>query len=103
MFDRTALEAFFNKFGARISCIIMDNNNKIFIGYPSSTVNTVDDLSIETIGGIDLLAVPKDPSDPKARADGVQFTIYHPLDCIQAIVVSDEDHPNNLVDPFDLG
>jgi len=101
--NNAALQAFFDKFGNRISAIVFDNKNILYIGHPSAPVKTVDELILETIGGCDFVGVPVPPTDPKAREKGVMFTHYHPTSFIQAICTSDENHPDYLVDPFNFG
>lgn len=103
VFNNTSLKAVFDEFGPRISAIIFDNKNPVFIGHPSSPARTVDDLVLKTIGGIDLIGIPVYPADPKLRGEGVVFTYYHPTSFIQVVCTSDENHPNALVDPFSLG
>lgn len=98
-----ALQAMFDEMGDRISCIIFDNKVPVFIGYKSSPVKHVDDLILRTFGGVDMVGVPTYPTDPKQKERNVMFTYWHPTTFVQVIVVSDEDHPNDLMDPYTLG
>lgn len=97
-----ALQALFTEFGERISAIVLDNKHIIYIGHPHSAVNTVDDIVLETKGGVDMIGVPHNPSKPKEKEKGVQFMFWHPTEMVQCIIAVDEDHPNVLIDPFDL-
>ena len=101
--NNEALQAMFDEFGDRISCIIFDNKVPIFIGYPSSPIQHVSELKLKTIGGVDFVGVPVRPKDPKAIRDGAMFEAWHPTNFIQIIYAADENHPDYRMDPFGLG
>lgn len=96
----TALQAMIDEFGDHICIIVFDNDNKIFIGYKSSPIKSVSDLKLETKGGIDFIGVPFIPNDPKLVRLGVTGTVWHPTDCIQAVMTMDEGYEDYRLDPF---
>ena len=99
----SALKAMIEEFGNRINIIVLDNDVRIYIGYPSSPLKDVNDIILKTFGDIDMIGIPKAVGNPKAQRNGVTTTIWHPTACIQLIATVDEDHPNYLIDPMTIG
>lgn len=100
-FTNAALQEMFQTYGDRISCLMFDNKNAVFIGHPSSPCKTVDDLDLSvSVGGVDLIGVPLYPTNPKDKADGVMFYVYHVTSTLHAVTMVDENHTNYLVDPM---
>jgi hypothetical protein len=102
-FTNAALQSLIGQYGDRISCLMFDNKNAIFIGHPSSPCKSVDDLVFTTVDGVDLVGVPLYPTNSKDRAAGVLFTVYHVTATLHAVTIVDEDHPEYLVDPLVFG
>lgn len=99
-FTNAALREMFQTYGERISCLMFDNKNAVFIGHQSSPCKSVDDLDLLTVGGIDLIGVPLYPTNSKDKAAGVMFYVYHITSSLHAVTMVDEDHADYLVDPM---
>jgi len=98
-----ALQAMIDEFGERISIIIFDNNFKVYIGYPSSTIKSVNEIQFKKFGDTDMIGIPKKCSNPKMDRMGVSTTIWHPTECIQYIATLDEGFENFRIDPMEIG
>ena len=98
-----ALKALFEKLGDRICAIIFDNNSRVYIGYPTSTLKHASEIKIETIGGVDMVGIPRKHSYPAAGGREVYSTNWHPTECIQQVVSLDEGYERFLVDPIEIG
>lgn len=99
-FTNDALQKMITAYGDRIFCIVFDNAFKIFIGYDSSEVKSVNDLTFSTEHGIDLIGVKSLSSLPSDRAKGVSFTTYHATALIQHVCVMDEGFEDYRIDPM---
>lgn len=99
----SALQAMIEEYGNRICIIVLDNDVKIYIGYPSSTLKNASDIIFKTFGDTDMIGIPKEVSNPVARRQGVMTTIWHPTACIQMVATVDAAHPNYLIDPMEIG
>lgn len=97
-----AMQALINDLGERICAIVFDNNNKVFIGYPSSTAKSVNDLKFQTLGGVDMIGIPKEVGNPQLRRVGVTATTWHPTACIQSVITLDEGHEKYRIDPMEI-
>lgn len=97
-----AMQALINDLGDRICAIVFDNNNKVFIGYPSSTAKSVSDLKFQTLGGVDMIGIPKAAGNPKLVRLGVTYTTWHPTECIQAVVTIDDGWEEFRIDPMEI-
>lgn len=98
-----AMQAMINELGERICIIVFDNNSKVYIGYPSSTIQSVNELKFANYGGVDMIGIPKNVSDPKIARIGVTSTTWHTTACIQAIATLDEGYEKYRIDPMDIG
>lgn len=102
-FTNQALQSMINTYGNRISCLMFDDKNPVYIGHPSSPCKSVDDLVFDSVEGVDLVGSPLYPTNTKDREAGVLFTVFHATSTLNFVVVVDEDHPKYLVDPFLFG
>lgn len=95
--NNTALTAFIAEFGNRMFCINLDNTRFIYVGYNGGV--KLDDISLETIGGIDFIAVSR-----KDKSSGVEipYKIYHVTDSVQWIGVVEEGFEEFGIDPLKL-
>ena len=98
-----AMKALIAELGDRICIIVFDNNSKVYIGYPSSTLQTVNDIKFANYGGVDMIGIPKRVNDPKAARLGVTSTTWHATECIQAVATIDEGCERYRIDPMDIG
>lgn len=98
-----ALQAMIEELGERICIICFDNNIKVYIGYPSSTIKSVKELQFKTFGDVDMIGIPKKVGDPKSARLGVTTTMWHPTDCIQLIATLDNGFDTFRIDPMELG
>lgn len=98
-----ALQAMIAELGERICIIVFDNNSKVYIGYPSSTIKSVNELKFATYDGVDMIGIPKRLRDPKVDRLGVTTTIWHATECIQAIATMDEGFEKYRMDPMEIG
>lgn len=99
----SAMRAIIEEFGDRICMIIFDNNVKVYIGYPSSTLKNVNEIKFASFDGVDMIGIPKAIGDPKAERIGVTSTIWHPTGCIQMIATVDEGYEKFRIDPMTIG
>ena len=102
VFNNASVQAMIDEFGDRISCFIFDNKVPIFFGY-SSSLPSVHDLELRTMGDVEVIGVPMKPKDPVAARKGGMFMCYHPTSFLQVIYVADAEHPDLRMDPFGLG
>ena len=98
-----ALKAMIEELGDRICIIIMDNDVRIYIGYPSSTLKNASDIILKTFGDTDMIGIPKAVNNPKAQREGITTTIWHPTACIQLIATVDAGSEGYLIDPMSIG
>ena len=101
--NNKALQALIDEFGERICIIVFDNESKVYIGYESSTMKSVNDLQLRTIGGVDMVGIPKHSANPKLQRAGVTSTSWHPTECIQCVCTLDEGFENYRIDPMEIG
>ena len=98
----SGLRAFIDEYGDRICALLMNNNNKIYIGYPSVPIKSGKDIELRTFGDTDMFRIPLEPSDPKLQRKGVQFDAWHVTEQVQFIIIGDENHNQYLYDPFQI-
>lgn len=98
---KEAIEKMIADFGERIQIITFDNNQVLFIGFPNRP--TLADITIETIGGTDFLVVHNtDPRQFGFNTNSIKYKVYHPIECIQAITVVDDEYANMSLDPLNF-
>ena len=98
-----ALKALIDELGDRICIIAFDNNVKVYIGYPSSTLKSVSEIQLKTFGDVDMVGIPKISNNPKLMREGVRTTSWHPTECIQVIATLDEGFEKYRIDPMEIG
>lgn len=98
-----ALQALIDELGERICIIAFDNNVKVYIGYKSSTIQSVNEIQLKTYGGVDMVGIPKKSANPQLDRMGVTTTIWHPTECIQMIATLDEGCEKFRIDPMEIG
>ena len=101
--NNQALQAMIDEFGEGLCIIVFDNDSKVYIGYESSTMKSVKDLKLRTIGGVDFVGIPKQSSNPKLQRAGVTSTTWHPTECIQGVCTLDEGFEKFRLDPMEIG
>ena len=99
----SAMQELITELGERICVIIFDNNSKVYIGYPSSTLKSVTELKFANYGGVDMIGIPKVVNNPKIARLGVSTTVWHPTACIQGIATMDEGFEKYRIDPMEIG
>jgi hypothetical protein len=95
--NNTALTAFIESFGNRVFCINLDNTRFIYVGYNGGV--KMDDISLETIGGVDYVAVSR--TDNSSGVE-IPYKIYHLTDSIQWIGIVEEGFEEYGIDPIKL-
>lgn len=98
-----AMQAMIAELGERICIIIFDNNSKVYIGYPSSTIKSVNELKFKTFGDVDMIGIPKVSNNPKLNRENVTSTSWHVTACIQSVATLDEGFEKYRLDPMEIG
>lgn len=98
-----AVQAFVAEFGNRICILIFDNGYRVYIGYDSSGIKSVDELLFQTFGGVDMIGIVKKLNDPVLTRKGAKCVMWHATACLQDIAVIDEGFANYRIDPMDIG
>ena len=80
----------------RIFCINLDNSRFIYIGYNNGI--TMDDISFETIGGIDFIAVSK--TTKAMGSTELKYKTYHLTETVQWVGVMEEEFKDFRPDPM---
>ena len=94
-----AVEQMFQKYGDRICSISLNNGKYLLIGYRGKGQVQMSDISFETIGGIDVMAIKH--VDFSSGRD-VNFTSYITTAFIEGIDVMDEKDKDYRIDPLRL-
>lgn len=97
------LQAMIDELGERICILVFDNNVKIYIGYPSSSIKSVNELILKTYGSTDMVGVPKKLGNPKLARLGVTSTSWHPTEFLQEVITLDEGFDMYRIDPLEVG
>ena len=98
-----ALQAMIDELGDRICIIVFDNDVKVYIGYPSSTLKSVSEIKLQTFGGVDMIGIPKKIGNPVLAREGVTTTTWHPTECVQMIATLDAGYEKYRIDPMEIG
>lgn len=96
------LQKYIDTFGERIFEIMFDNSFAVFIGYPSSKVNSVKDIILSNVEGTDMVGFRQISPHQPEREKGVTFVTWHLTSCIQWIGVMDEPYKDLRIDPLVL-
>lgn len=98
-----ALQAMIDELGERICILIFDNNVKVYIGYPSSTIKSINEIQLRTFGDTDMVGIPKKIGNPELDRLGVTTTMWHPTECLQVIATLDDGWDMYRIDPMEIG
>ena len=103
--NNATLKAFFDKYGDRICWIGLNNGYRIYIGYKSSHIKSVNDIKLETVSGTDFYALPQIPEalkDPEITNQPPVYTTYHLTELIETFCIMEEDYKGTRLDPYFL-
>ena len=96
------IKAFLDEFGDRVCGIYYDNNSMTYINYKDSPKRS--DIKLETKGGTDFIVVhfkrrAYGHPDENGQDAMIEYDIWHPTECVQMIVVMDENSVKYGIDP----
>ena len=91
---KSAIEWFLNNKPNQIFLIHLDGGD-VYVGYPDGVKTS--DLSVETIGESDVLAVKR---TSKYLGEEIKYTTYHDVGTVFSIGVVDDSNKDKLPDPF---
>lgn len=97
MFTNSDVKEMFDTYGERICAIGLNNGKRMLIGYNGSNSIQLSDISFETAGGCDVLAVKKIDN---SSGRNVHYTTYITTEFIEFIIVMSEEDQNYRVDPL---
>lgn len=89
------VKALIDEYGERIFAIILDNDQKILLGYTNTA--KVSDITFETIGGTDMICIPH---VSKSTRPIVSYKNYYQTDAIRTVGIMDEKDADYRVDPL---
>lgn len=92
-----ALQAAFNKFGERICYIALNNGKRIFIGYNVKESVRLKDITLESIGGVDVMKIHHRSSK---QSEYYEWDNYMTTEFIESVEVMGEDYEDLRIDPF---
>lgn len=101
----TMIAALIEKFGNRIFMIRFDNGMAIDIGYERSAAQSINDVILENIGGVDMIGVRCRMPNPNQirhtrQTTGASYISWHPAACVQAFGIMDEGFEMFRPDPM---
>lgn len=94
-----ALQEMIDKFGDAIFYIGLNNGKRIYIGYPVKDSVKISDISLETIGGVDLIKIKHRSSK---QSEYYEWSNYMTTEFIESVEVMDEPYTDFRVDPLIL-
>ena len=99
------IAALIEKFGNRIFMIRFDNGMAIDIGYERSAAQSINDVILENIGGVDMIGVRCRMANPNQirhtrQTTGATYISWHPAACVQAFGIMDEGFERFRPDPM---
>lgn len=97
MFTNAGVKEMFNKYKERVCVIGLNNGKRMFIGYNGSNSTQLSDISFETIGGCDVMAVKM---VDKSSGRDVKYTTYITTEFIEFISVMSEEDVDYRIDPL---
>lgn len=100
--NNEGMQGLIDEFGERIAIIIFDNDSKIYVGYPSSPCKSIKDIELRTIGGVDFLFAPYVPMNTKSARDGYRGKLCYATECVQMVIMAEENCPDFRPDVFDF-
>jgi hypothetical protein len=95
--SNAGMQELFNTYGNRICSISLNNNKVLLLNYKGSA--RIEDITFETIGGCDMMAVKRISS---SHGKELKFTDYIVTEFIENVVIMDEDFEDYRVDPLIL-
>jgi len=90
-FTNATLQLLINKFGNRIFMIVFDNNYKVSIGYSSSQLKNVNDIILDSVGGVDMIGIRHYVPHPNRVNESVSYVTWKLTSYIQQVSILDED------------
>ena len=97
MFTNAGVQQMFTEYGDRICVIGLNNGKRMFVGYNGSNSIQLSDISFETIGGCDVMAVQKIDN---SSGRNVHYTTYITTEFIEFISVMSEEDADYRIDPL---
>lgn len=89
------LQTLITTYSNRIFAIILDNNKRILIGYPSSPKLT--DVSLVTIGATDFIKVN---NKQRSNQKEIEYFTLYATECIQSVGIMEVGFEKYGVDPL---
>lgn len=86
-----------NKNGPDIFAFFLDNEQKLLFGYSSKDCPRITDITLDTIGGVDVFKVKR---VSHSQSKPVYFTTIHCTDTIQWVGIMDPQSAEYRVDPL---
>ena len=99
MYTNATMQAMIDQFGERICAICLNNGKKLYIGYTGQTSVQLSDISLETIGGCDLIKVKRIDI---SSITPVSFVDYITTEFIENVIVMDEKDKDYRVNPMHM-
>ena len=97
--SNSSVKQMFDKYGDRICSISLNNGKYLLIGYRGKGQVQMSDISFETIGGVDVMAIKH--VDFSSGRD-IEFTSYITTAFIEGIDVMSEKDKDYRIDPLRL-
>lgn len=92
-----ALKSMMDKYKGRVCAIHLNNGKVIMIDYPGKYNTKTDDISFETIEGIDLIVI--DHTDISSGRE-VHFKTYNTTEFIEGVDILSEEDAQYRIDPL---
>jgi len=94
--DNAGMQALIDQFGDRIFTINLDNTRFIRLGYKDSP--KIEDITLETIGGVDYIVVTNKTAAMGSKE--LHYKTYHLTETVQWVGIMDEDSNDYRIDPM---
>ena len=97
MFTNADIKKTFDTYKVRICVIGLNNGKRIFVGYNGSNSIQLSDISFETMGNCDVLAIKKIDN---SSGRNVHYTTYVTTEFIEFISIMSEEDADYRIDPL---
>lgn len=94
-----AVQQMFTDYPDRICFIGLNNGKRIFIGYNTAESVQPEDISFDTIGGVDVMKITHRSSK---QTEYIEWENFITTEFIESIEVMKEEYKNYRIDPFIL-
>lgn len=92
-----ALQQMIADYPDRICCIGLNNGRMLFIGYDTPESVQPEDISFETIGGVDVMKVAHRSSK---QSKYIEWENFITTEFIETVEVMKEEYKDYRIDPF---